>query len=310
MNYKHLHYFMQVARAGSVTRASELLHLTPQTISGQIQLLEQTLGTALFAKNGRGLALTDAGRLVQGYAEDIFSLGTELAAVVREQPKKKRTLEFRVGVADALPKSIAYRLIEPATQLPEPVHMVCREWKLDSLLAELALHQLDLVISDTPIPSRVSVRAYSHRLGASSVSFFATPALRAHHPGPFPACLNGAPMLMPGEDSAVAQRLHAWFRTMSLQPKIVGEFDDSALAKEFGRRGAGIFVAPSVITTEIEAQYQVKTVGVANDVIVEFFAISVERRVSHPCVVAITEAARGELFAPNSKIKLATRKAK
>ena len=308
MNYKHLHYFMQVARAGSVTRASKLLHLTPQTISGQIQLLEEALGTALFAKNGRGLVLTDAGRLVQGYAEDIFSLGSELAMAVREQPKKRRALTFRVGVADALPKSIAYRLIEPATQLPETVHLVCREWKLDSLLAELALHQLDLVISDTPIPSRVSVRAYNHRLGASSVSFFAMPALRAQLGGPFPACLNGAPILMPGEDSSVAQRLQAWFRAMSLQPKIVGEFDDSALAKEFGRRGAGIFVAPTVITKEIEAQYGVKAVGVAHEVTVEFFAITVERRVSHPCVVAITKAARGELFAPTGRTQPATRK--
>ena len=310
MNYKHLHYFMQVAQAGGVTRASELLHLTPQTISGQIQLLEETLGTALFTKSGRSLLLTEAGRLVLGYAEDIFSLGTELAVAVREQPKKKRALEFRVGVADALPKSIAYRLIEPATQLPEPVRLVCREWKLDSLLAELALHQLDLVISDAPIPPRVAVRAYSHRLGASSVSFFATPELRARHPGPFPACLNGAPMLMPGEDSAVAQRLGAWFRAMSLRPRIVGEFDDSALAKEFGRRGAGIFVAPTVIAQEVAAQHKVKTLGVASDVMVEFFAISVERRVSHPCVVAIAKAARGELFAATGNSKPATRKAR
>lgn len=297
MNYKHLHYFMQVAQAGSVMRASELLHLTPQTISGQIQLLEDALGTALFAKSGRGLTLTENGRLVLGYAEDIFALGTELTAAVRDQRKNGRIIEFRVGVADALPKSIAYRLIEPATQLPEPVRLVCREWKLDTLLAELALHQLDLVISDAPIPSRVSVRAFSHRLGASTVSFFATSALRASLSGPFPTCLNDAPMLMPGEDSAVAQRLRAWFRTVSLRPRIVGEFDDSALAKEFGRRGAGIFVGPTVLAKEIEAQHHVKMIGIADQVVVEFFAISVERRVSHPCVLAITHAARGELFA-------------
>ena len=297
MNYKHLHYFMQVAQAGSVTRASELLHLTPQTISGQIQLLEEALGAPLFSKSGRGLTLTENGRLVLAYAEDIFALGAELTAAVRDQPKNGRTLEFRVGVADALPKSIAYRLIEPATQLPEPVRVVCREWKLDALLAELALHTLDLVISDAPIPSRVSVRAFSHRLGASTVSFFATAALRARLSGPFPACLNDAPMLMPGEDSAVAQRLRAWFRTTSLRPRIVGEFDDSALAKEFGRRGAGIFVGPTVLAKEIETQHHVKMIGVADQVVVEFFAISVERRVSHPCVLAITNAARVELFA-------------
>ncbi len=306
MNYKHLHYFMQVAQAGSVTRASELLHLTPQTISAQIQQLEDALGAALFVKRGRGLTLTEHGRLVLAYAEDIFALGTELTAAVRDPPNSGRTIEFRVGVADALPKSIAYRLIEPATQLPEPVRVVCREWKLDTLLAELALHTLDLVISDAPIPSRVSVRAFSHRLGSSTVSFFATSALRARLSGPFPACLNDAPMLMPGEDSAVAQRLRAWFRTMSLRPRIVGEFDDSALAKEFGRRGAGIFVGPTVLAKEIETQHQVKMIGVADQVVVEFFAISVERRVTHPCVLAITNAARGELFASPTVLAVPT----
>jgi len=297
MNYKHLHYFMQVAKSGSVMRASKQLHLTPQTISGQIQLLEEALGSALFAKSGRGLALTEAGRLALGFAEEIFSLGAELQEAVREPATKGRTLEFRVGVVDVVPKSMAYRLIEPATQLPEPVRVVCREWKLDSLLAELALHRLDLVISDVPIPSSISVRAFSHRLGTSAVSFFATPALLESCGGPFPQCLDGAPMLVPGADSAVGQRLRAWFQARSLHPHVVGEFDDSALAKEFGRRGAGIFVGPSVLSPEIEKQFNVRTLGVAAEVVDEFFAISVERRVTHPCVVAITQSARNELFA-------------
>ena len=297
MNYKHLHYFMQVAKTGSVLRASERLHLTPQTISGQIQLLEETLGSALLAKSGRGLVLTEAGRLVLGYAEEIFSLGAELQDAVREPARLGRTLEFRVGVVDVVPKSMAYRLIEPATQLPEPVRVVCREWKLDSLLAELALHRLDLVISDAPIPASISVRAFSHRLGTSGVNFFAAPALFERYNGAFPQCLDGAPMLLPSEDSALGQRLRAWFQARSLHPRVVGEFDDSALAKEFGRRGAGIFVGPSVLSNEIEKQLNVKTLGVAADVIDEFFAISVERRVTHPCVVAITQSARNELFA-------------
>lgn len=297
MNYKHLHYFMQVAKSGSVTRASEQLHLTPQTISGQIQLLEEALGAALFAKSGRGLVLTDTGRVVLGYAEEIFSLGAEIREAVRDQPRKGRALEFRVGVADAVPKSITYRLLEPATQLPEPVRIVCREWKLDSLLAELALHRLDLVISDAPIPTTASVRAFSHPLGRSSVSFFATATLRARYTGTFPRCLDSAPMLMPGQDSALGLRLRAWFRAHSVQPRVVGEFDDSALAKEFGRHGAGIFVAPTVLAQEIEKQFSVEALGVATDVMDEFFAISVERRIRHPCVVAITQAARDELFA-------------
>ncbi len=301
MNYKHLQYFMQVATLGSVTRASEQLHLTPQTISGQIQTLEEALGSPLFAKNGRSLVLTEAGRLALGYAKEIFSIGAELEEAVREHPDKGRMLEFRVGVADAVPKTIAYRLIEPATELPEPVRIVCREWKLDSLLAELALHRVDLVISDAPIPSSVSVRAFSHRLGSSAVSFFAAPAVLKHCAGPFPRCLDGAPMLMPGEDSAMGKRLRAWFEARSLHPRIVGEFDDSALAKEFGRHGAGVFVGPAVLSREIEKQFNVKALGIASEVLDEFFAISVERRITHPCVIAITQSARNELFAARAK---------
>ena len=309
MNYKHLHYFMQVAKSGSVMRASEQLHLTPQTISGQIQILEEALGSALFAKSGRGLVLTETGRLALGYAEEIFALGAELEEAVREHPKQGRMLEFKVGVADAVPKSIAYRLIEPATQMPEPVRIVCREWKLDSLLAELALHRLDLVISDAPIPASISVRAFNHQLGTSEVSFFATPALLETIAGAFPRCLDGAPLLMPAEDSAVGRRLRAWFQARSLHPRIVGEFDDSALAKEFGRHGAGIFVGPTVLAAEIQQRFNVKTFGVATGVVDEFFAISVERRITHPCVLFITESAKNKLFGRPPKARGATRPA-
>lgn len=297
MNYKHLHYFVHVAQAGSVTRASKLLHLTPQTISGQIQLLEESLGTELFEKSGRGLTLTDAGRVVLGYAEDIFSLGNELKAALSARHVLERVLEFKVGVVNAISKSIAYRLIEPAMRVAAPVRVVCRESTLESLLADLAVHQLDLVIADSPLTSAVSVRAFNHRLGASTVSIFASPALRALHPASFPACLNEAPLLMPSGASASASPLRDWFRSMALQPRVVGEFDDSALAKEFGRRGVGFFVAPTVLTAEIEAQHGVREVGVVATVSVEYFAISVERRVTHPCVIAITNSARGELFA-------------
>ncbi len=306
MNYKHLHYFMQVAQTGSVMRASEHLHLTPQTISGQIQLLEEALGTPLFAKSGRGLALTDAGRLALGYAEEIFSLGTELREAVRGHPVQGRMLEFRIGVADAVPKTIAYRLIEPATRLAEPVRIVCRGWKLDSLLAELALHRLDLVISDAPIPSTVSVHAFSHRLGASGISFFATAGLlQKHRSKSFPHCLDGAPMLMPADDSAIGQRLRSWFQASSIHPKIVAKFDDSALAKEFGRHGAGVFIGPTVLASAIGKQFGVKTLGATDEVVDEFFAISVERRITHPGVAAITQSARNALFAEPVKRRLA-----
>lgn len=300
MNYKHLHYFMQVAKSGSIMRASEQLHLTPQTLSGQISQLEDKLGTALFAKSGRGLVLTDAGQLALGYAEEIFALGGQLEGAVRHATSGARPQEFRVGVADAVPKAIAYRLIQPATVLADSGQIICREWKLDSLLAELALHKLDLVIADTPIPPSISVRAYNHRLGTCGTSFFAAPALYKLCKGKFPACLDGAPLLVPGEDSAAGQSLHGWLKNHALHPRIVGEFDDSALAKEFGRHGAGIFVGPTVLGKEIEQQYHVKTLGSTDELVNEFFAISVERRITHPCVVAITETARNELFAANS----------
>jgi LysR family transcriptional activator of nhaA len=301
MNYKHLHYFFQVAKLGGVARASERLHLSPQTISGQIQSLEEALGTPLFAKSGRGLVLTEAGRMVLGYAEAIFSIGAELEEAVREHPRQGRSLAFRVGVADAVPKTIACRLIEPAAHLPEPVRIVCREWKLDTLLGELALHRLDLVISDAPIPSDVSVRAFNHRLGSCGISFFAAPPLLASCKGRFPACLDGAPLLVPADESALGQRLRAWLQALALHPRVVGECDDSALAKEFGRRGMGIFVGPTVLERDIEKQYGVRVLGATTDVMAEFFAISVERRITHPCVTAITDAARNELFAPATR---------
>lgn len=297
MNYKHLHYFMQVAKTGSVLGASERLHVTPQTISGQIQLLEDQLGSPLFGKSGRGLVLTEAGRLALGYAEDIFSLGAELEQALREHPTNRPALDFRIGVADALPKPIAYRLVEPATRLEEPVRLACREWKLDRLLAELALHRLDLVLSDAPIPPSVSVKAFSHQLGASGQTFFAAPELATRFRQGFPHCLEGAPMLMPAQDSATGQKLQSWFQARALHPQVVGEFDDNALAMEFGRRGAGLFVAPTVLADDIARQFGVTAVGEADGVSVEYFAISVERRITHPCVVAITRSARQALFA-------------
>ena len=296
MNYKHLHYFVQVARLGGVSRASERLHLSPQTISGQIQLLEEAIGKALFTRSGRRLELTEAGRMVLGYAEHIFAIGAELEDSLRDDPAKGKTLEFRVGVADAVPKSIACHLIEPATRLPEPVRLVCREWKLDMLLGELALHRLDLVIADAPIPPTVSVRAFHHRLGSSGTSFFASPAVAQACSGPFPACLDRAPLLLPAEESAVGRRLRDWLQAQSLHPRVVAACDDSALAKAFGRHGLGVFVGPTVLEREIERQYAVRAIGAVPEVVEEFFAISVERRITHPCVTAITQAARQGLF--------------
>ena len=297
MNFKHLYYFWQVAKAGGVGRAGEQIHVTPQTISGQIGLLEYDLGAPLFAKHGRSLELTDAGRIAFGYAQDIFALGYELEESLRNYPAGGRAIEFRVGVSDAVSKSIAYRLIEPATRLPEPVRIVCREWKLDSLLTELAAHRLDLVIAGAPIPPSVSVRAYNHRLGESGVSFFASAGLFKRYKGKFPRCLDGAPMLTFGPDAPVRARLERWCDANKLRPRVVGEFDDSALMNAFGQRGAGVFIGPILLESEIETQYGVKTLGRTAEIVEEYYAISVERRVTHPCVVAITGAARDRLFA-------------
>jgi LysR family transcriptional activator of nhaA len=298
MNYKHLHYFLQVAEAGSVAAASRQLHLTPQTISGQIQLLGDRLGGPLFEKVGRRLVLTDTGQLALNYAKEIFSLGSELEAAVREKHRAGRTLEFRIGVADAVPKSIAYRLVEPALTVEQPVRIVCREWRLDRLLAELAVHTLDLVIADAPLPStgeREGLQPPPRRLAHCRLRGARLEV--AERARPFPDCLDGAPLLMPGEDSAVGQQLRAWFKSQGLRPRIVAEFDDSALAQEFGRQGVGYLLAPEVLVDEIESRHQVQHVGTIDGVEEHFYAISVERRITHPCVLAITgRAARGELF--------------
>lgn len=296
MNFKHLRYFWLVAKTGSIARASEQLHLTPQTVSGQISLLEEQLEEPLFVRRGRGLELTEAGRLAFRYAQDIFSLGSELEESLRSYAAGNRPVEFRVGIADSVSKTIAYGLIEPATRLASPVHLVCREGTLDEFVAELGAHRLDLVIAGEPIPPSARVRAYNHRLGASAVSFFSASGPRKALQGKFPNCLDGTPTLVPTTESAVRRRLDQWFVANHVRPRVVGEFDDSALMKAFGQRGAGVFIGPSALESEIEKQYGVKVIGRATEVVEEYFAISVERRLTHPCVVAISQAARNQLL--------------
>ena len=296
INFKHLRYFWVVATEGGVARASERLHLTPQTISGQIGLLEQQLGVKLFNRVGRNLELTESGRLVLSYADEIFSLGGELEDAIHQLPSDRPQL-LRVGVVDVLPKSIALRILEPALQMGEAVRMVCREASLDVLLAELALHRLDLVLADRRIPSTISTRGYSHRLGECAVSFFAAPALRKTLGRSFPASLNGAPMLLPGSGTRLRAALDQWFDRQRLHPQVVAEFDDSALMKAFGQKGTGVFTAPSAIEKEVEKQFQVKTIGRVDELKEYFYAISIERRVTHPVVSAVVDAARESLFA-------------
>jgi LysR family transcriptional activator of nhaA len=302
VNLKHLHYFWKAAICGSVVRASEELHITPQTISGQIQLLEQELKTELFVRRGRRLELTEAGKFVLGYAKEIFSLESELEEMIRHHPRG-RPAEFRVGVADAMPKSLAYRLLEPATQMEAATRIVCHEWRLDSLLSELALHRLDLVLADTPIPQSVDVHAYNHHLGESPVAFFANRTLAERCEDRFPQCLNSMPMLLPGADSPIRTKLVRWLSRYKLHPKLVGEFDGNSLMAAFGQAGFGAFVAPTLLQEEMQAHYDVVAIGEVQGVCAEYFAISVERRLTHPCVLAITRAARSHIFKTGSPDK-------
>lgn len=296
MNFKHLYYFWVAAKAGGIMRAGEQLHTTPQTLSGQIKLLEEWLGRKLFRKSGRQVELTEDGRVALGYADEIFALGAELENALRQARGGKRVLEFRVGVADSVAKSVAYRLLEPALSVAEPVRLIGSEGKFPDLLAQLALHRLDLVIADEPLSKRVSVKAFNHPLGTTTMSFFATPALRAQLVGGFPQCLNSAPMLIQGAATSVRQQLEGWLARHQIHPRVVAEFDDGALMTAFGREGRGVFMAPKVLEAETVTQFGVEVIGRSSELVEEFFAVSVERRITHPCVAAITHAARGQLF--------------
>ncbi len=295
INYKHLHYFWVVAKTGGIARASERLHLTAQTISGQITLFEDKLGYQLFNRVGRKLELNDAGRTVYAYADQIFSLGEELEEAMRLRPGG-RPLQFRVGVSDAVPKTIAYLLLETALKMQDPVRIICREGKLNSLLGDLAIHRLDIVIADSPIPGNIDVRGYSHLLGECNTSFFATPELTKTYRKNFPHSLDGAPFLMPGEDAAVRPKLLRWFEKEKIHPHIAGEFDDGALLNAFGEAGAGIFAAPSAVAAQLKQQLGVMQLGLTEHVTEQFYAISVERRLTHPAVLAIQSAARESLI--------------
>lgn len=295
INYKHLHYFWIVAKEGGIARASERLHITPQTISGQLSLLDDYFGVELFNKVGRNLEITEIGRQVLNYADEIFSLGNELEQMMHQLPSDRAQV-FRVGVVDVVPKSIAHRILLPALQMPESVRMVCREADLDTLLAELTLHRLDLVIADCPIPPTVSTRGFSHKLGQCAVSFFATQELKKQLDGDFPHCLNGAPILLPNTGNQLRTGIDQWLNKQHVHPRIVAEFDDSALMKAFGQEGVGVFIAPTAMEEEVMQQYKVCTIGQTSEITEDFYAISVEKRVVNPIVSAVIESANNTLF--------------
>lgn len=297
LNYHHLRYFWATAHAGSVTKASERLHISQPAVSAQIRALEQAFGEKLFRRTGRSLALTEAGRVVYRYAEEIFGLGTELMEALKGRAGTRKPLRFVVGIADVLPKTIVRRLLEPAFHLGMPVRLVCREDKtVEEFLAVLADHAVDLVLADTPAPPGIPVKAFSHRLGECGTSVFGAPVLARRWRKGFPRSLGGAPFLMPGARSALRRALDQWLQTEAIWPDVVAEVDDSALLNALGQDAKGLFAGPSVMEKDICHQYGVQVVGKLRDVRQQFYAISVERRLKHPAVIAISEAARHELF--------------
>lgn len=296
LNYHHLRYFWVVAREGGLVPAGKVLRLSHPTLSAQIHALEAQLGEKLFDRTGRKLALTEMGRVVYRYADEIFSLGRELVDVVQDR-STSGPLRLQVGVVDVMPKLIVRRLLEAAITMPEPVRLVCHEDTADRLLADLALHALDVVISDAPVPSGSPIRAFNHLLGESGVTFVAAAGLADGYRRGFPGSLDGAPMLLPLENSTLRRALNAWFDRHKIKPRVVAEFEDSALLKEFGTDGLGVFVVSAAVEAEVRAHYGVELVGRADDLRERFYAISVERRLKHPAVVALSDAARHELFA-------------
>jgi LysR family transcriptional activator of nhaA len=289
LNYHHLRYFWIVAQEGSVTRAARRLGVAVQTISVQIAQLEQSLGKSLLAPQGRRLVPTEAGRVALAYADQIFQLGEHMGAALRET-EADQTLRLTVGISDALPKLIAFRLMEVVFHLPQQVRLVCREGEFDNLLAELALHRLDVVLTDRAAPFAGNLRVFSHPLGAFEITLFGVPDLARRYGADFPASLGGAPMLLPTRGNALRGQIERWLETQNVTPLIVGEFQDSALLTTFGRAGLGLFPAPSVLTEDIAAQLGAVPVGVMADVKEQYYAISNERRIRHPAVEAIRNA--------------------
>ncbi len=295
LNYHHLLYFWTVVRTGSIHKASEQLRISPPAISAQLKLLEDQLGEKLLTRSGRRLVLTEMGRTVFSYAEDIFTLGRELIDVVKNRPIG-RPLRLDVGVVDVMPKVVVQTLLEPALHLREPVRIVCREATSDLLLGRLATHELDVVLSDSPVDPSVKIRAYSHLLGECGVVFVAGRKTAARYRRKFPQSLNGAPMFLPTDNTALRRNLDFWFDSKGVRPVVLGEFEDYALLRAFGETGKGVFPLPAVVDAQIRKQSALKIIGATNELQTQFYAISAERKLQHPAVVAIRNAARQELF--------------
>ena len=295
LNLKHLRYFWAVATHGSIARAAETMFLTPQTISGQLRELEEQVDAKLFQRDGRQLVLTETGRMVFSYADEMFRLGLELQDVLAGRTPGS-AITVKVGIAMIVPKLLTYRVLEPVLQMQEEVRLVCHEAPLVDLLADLSVHKLDLVLADSPVNPALNIRAYNHPLGESGITFFAVPDQVAELKADFPASLDGQNMLMPSSGSNLRRSLEGWFEQTDIQPTVVAEFEDRALMKAFGERGSGIFTSPTAVEDDVLEKYGVEVVGRTDEIRERFYVISPERRIKHPAVTAITEAARTKLF--------------
>ncbi len=295
INLKHLRYFWAVASYGSLTKASEALHLTPQTISGQLRDLEESLGKKLFRREGRNLALTETGRMAFSYADEMFQIGLELQDVLDGQTLGVK-ITVKIGVAMIVPKLLAYRVLAPALEMSESTNLICHEAPLVDLLADMSVHKLDAVLSDSPINPSLNVRAYNHSLGGSGITFFATPKYAKKLEKDFPQNLHDFPFLMPSNSCSLRKKLEIWFEQQTIKPRVVAEFEDRALMKAFGERGTGVFTSPQTMENDVLEKYGVKVIGRTDEITEEFYLISPERRIKNPAITAITEAARTNLF--------------
>lgn len=295
LNYQHLFYFWHVVKEGSISRACERLHVAQPTISGQLSVFEQTVGERLYIKDGRKLVLSDTGRTIFHYADEIFSLGQELTQTLQGL-RSGHGLRLNVGVSDALPKLIAYRLLAPALTIPKGVQMICHEDKVERLIAEIPHQRIDLVLSDIPATPSIGARVFNHFLGECELAFFGTPDLLERYSNKFPASLNGAPLLMPTQNKALRRSLDQWLYKEGLCPEVKAEIEDSALLKTFASAGVGMFVAPIAVQTEILKQYGCHSVGLIPSVFESFYAITSQRKLKHPAVMAILENTASGLF--------------
>lgn len=297
LNYHHLRYFWVVAKEGSLKRAAEKLHVSQPSISEQIKELEEALGVPLFQRSGRANVLTDAGQVAFRYAQEIFNRGAELQTAVKQLPGAQ-ALRLYAGVTDSIPKLVANEILKPALSMPQSVHVICREGKFEDLLDQLATHRLDIVLSDETPPSSAKVKTFTHSLGESGVTFCASAGLATRLRKGFPKSLSGAPVLLPGENTAMRRCLDQWFHKHQIHPKVIAEFDDAALMKVMGAEGRGFIPVPTVVLHEALTRYQFRVIGATDTCRQTYYAVTAERHITHPAVLLITQKTSALLSQP------------